>query len=70
MFRIVADSRGSMKLRQMWEDSSKNVMEVPAETDETMLITMFMMRVSSAVNLSICFVAEIRWLGGGTTSSV
>ena len=70
MFRIVADSRGSMKLRQMWEDSSKNVMEVPAETDETMLITMFMMRVSSAVNLSICFVAEIQWLGGGTTSSV
>ena len=68
-FRIVAESRGSVKLRQMWEDSSKNVMdpnraytilEVPAETDETMLITVFMMRVSSAVNLSVCFVAEIR----------
>lgn len=52
-FRTIAESRGSTKLRQMWEESSKNVMdpnraytilEVPAETDETMLITVFVMR--------------------------
>jgi len=59
-FRTIAESRGSTKLRQMWEDSSKNVMdpnraytilEVPAETDETMLITVFVMRVSPAADL-------------------
>lgn len=53
-FRIVAESRGSTKLRKMWEDSSKNAMdpnrayailEVPAETDESMLMTVYMMRV-------------------------
>lgn len=57
-FRIIAESRGSTKLRQMWEDSSKNVMdpnraytilEIPAETDESMLLTVFMMRVSSMI---------------------
>ncbi|KAI6048070.1 hypothetical protein EDC04DRAFT_2886852 [Pisolithus marmoratus] len=53
-FRIVAESRGSTKLRKMWEDSSKNVMdpnraytilEVPPETDESMLMTVYVMRV-------------------------
>ncbi|KAI6154054.1 hypothetical protein BKA82DRAFT_4097016 [Pisolithus tinctorius] len=53
-FRIVAESRGSTKLRKMWEDSSKNAMdpnraytilEVPPETDESMLMTVYMMRV-------------------------
>ncbi|KAI6102677.1 hypothetical protein EDD16DRAFT_1696584 [Pisolithus croceorrhizus] len=53
-FRIVAESRGSTKLRKMWEDSSKNamdpnraytVLEVPAETDESMLMTVYMVRV-------------------------
>ncbi|KAG6331492.1 hypothetical protein ID866_7597 [Astraeus odoratus] len=53
-FRIVAESRGSTKLRKMWEDSSKNIMdpdrayailEAPPETDESMLMTVYMVRV-------------------------
>ncbi|KIJ66462.1 hypothetical protein HYDPIDRAFT_86199 [Hydnomerulius pinastri MD-312] len=52
-FRILAESRGSVKLRKLWEDASRNVMdpsraytvlEVPSEVDETMLLTVFMMR--------------------------
>ncbi|KAH7886262.1 hypothetical protein F5I97DRAFT_2027572 [Phlebopus sp. FC_14] len=52
-FKIIAESRGSLKLRKLWEDSSKDVidpnrayaiLEVPAETDESMLMTVFMMR--------------------------
>ncbi|KAL4070474.1 hypothetical protein J3A83DRAFT_4525436, partial [Scleroderma citrinum] len=73
--RIVAESRGSTKLRKMWEDSSKNVMdphrayailEVPAETDESMLITVFMVRLeeqphqSDRMREALATIAEAR----------
>lgn len=53
-FRIVAESRGSVSLRKLWEDSTRDgmdpsraytVLEVPPETDDGMLMTVFMMRV-------------------------
>lgn len=53
-FRIVAESRGSANLRKLWEDYSRDsidpsraytILEVPPETDDGMLMTVFMMRV-------------------------
>lgn len=53
-FRIVAESRGSASLRKSWDDSSRDgidpsraytILEVPSETDDAMLVTVFMMRV-------------------------
>ncbi|KAF9225295.1 cysteine proteinase [Gyrodon lividus] len=59
-FRIVAESRGSVNLRNLWEDSSRNamdpsraytVLEVPPEVDESMLMTVFMMRMEEQPHL-------------------
>ena len=53
-FRIVAESRGSVNLRKVLEDSLRDgidpsraltILEVPAETDDAMLMTVFVMRV-------------------------
>ncbi|EGO31225.1 hypothetical protein SERLADRAFT_353805 [Serpula lacrymans var. lacrymans S7.9] len=53
-FRMIAESRGSSKLRSIWADSKHNqmnpsraysVLEVPQDVDETMLLTVFLMRI-------------------------
>ncbi|KAH7916387.1 hypothetical protein BJ138DRAFT_1139617 [Hygrophoropsis aurantiaca] len=53
-FRIIAESKGNAQLRKLWEDSSKSQMdpsraysllEIPQETDDEMLLTVFGMRV-------------------------
>jgi ubiquitin carboxyl-terminal hydrolase 25 len=55
-FKIVADMKQSPQLRKAWEQESLAVMspdkaystlDVPSETDEDMLVTIFNMRVSS-----------------------
>ncbi|KIL58608.1 hypothetical protein M378DRAFT_15386 [Amanita muscaria Koide BX008] len=52
-FRILAESRGSVKLRRVWELGKKNLMtperaydilEIPKDVDDYMLITVFNMR--------------------------
>jgi ubiquitin carboxyl-terminal hydrolase 25/28 len=52
--RVLADARGSVKLRQMWSDAQANtltpdrayeMLEVPKEVDEAMLLTVFSFRV-------------------------
>ncbi|KIL00786.1 hypothetical protein PAXRUDRAFT_129015 [Paxillus rubicundulus Ve08.2h10] len=52
-FRIIAESRGSANLRKLWEDSLRNamdpsraytVLEVPPDVDDSMLMTVFLMR--------------------------
>ncbi|KAF9245638.1 hypothetical protein BU15DRAFT_85365 [Melanogaster broomeanus] len=59
-FRILAESRGSVVLRKMWEDSSKNamdpsraytVLEVPPEVDDSMLMPVFLMRLEEQPHL-------------------
>lgn len=54
-FRILAEARNSIRLRSVWEDGKNKYMnpdrayatlEVPKHTDETMLITVYNMRVS------------------------
>lgn len=54
-FRVIAESRGSAKLRKLWEDTNGKIMdpdraystlEVPKETDDGMLLTVFAIRVS------------------------
>lgn len=54
-FRIVAEARGSDKLRKVWEagkdrvispDKAYDILEVPKTVDDAMLITVFTMRVS------------------------
>lgn len=53
-FRIAAEARGSLKLRAMWEagkgktmhpDRAYDVLEIPKEVDDNMLLTVFEMRV-------------------------
>lgn len=60
-FRILAESRGSLQLRKVWESSKDSVMsperaydtlEIPADVDDYMLITVFTMRVRQSF---ICF---------------
>ncbi|KAH7927253.1 cysteine proteinase [Leucogyrophana mollusca] len=52
-FRIIAESRGSAQLRKLWSDSTKNQMdpsraysllEIPQETEDEMLLTVYGMR--------------------------
>lgn len=54
-FRILAEARGSVKLRQLWEESQGRTMnpdraystlEIPKEVDDAMLLTVFSLRVS------------------------
>lgn len=56
-FRIIGDMRQSAKLRKTWEqervssmspDTAYSTLEVPRDIDETMLITIYNMRVSDA----------------------
>lgn len=53
-FRIIAQSRGSKALMKLWSDSSKNqmdpvraysVLEVSADVDDELVLTVFMLRV-------------------------
>jgi ubiquitin carboxyl-terminal hydrolase 25/28 len=53
-FRILAEARGSDKLRKVWEtgkdrvmnpDKAYDTLEVPKDVDDAMLITVFTMRV-------------------------
>ena len=53
-FKIIADLRGSTKLRETWEqnrgsmmtlDTAYSTLEVPRDMDETMLLAIFAMRV-------------------------
>jgi ubiquitin carboxyl-terminal hydrolase 25 len=53
-FRILAEARGSAMLRKLWEESQGRTMnpdraystlEIPAEVDDAMLLTVFSMRV-------------------------
>lgn len=53
-FRVLAEARGSLKLRKLWEAGKNRLMtparaydtlEVPSEVEDTMLITVFTMRV-------------------------
>lgn len=54
VLRVLAQARGSERLMKMWEagqnkmtpDQAYNTLEVPKETDDAMLITVFSMRVS------------------------
>jgi len=53
-FRILAEARGSVRLMKAWENGKNkmnpeqayNTLEVPKETDDAMLITVFGLRVS------------------------
>lgn len=54
-FRILAEERGSVMMRKLWEDSFSKTMnperaystlEIPQEVDDTMLLTVFSLRVS------------------------
>lgn len=56
-FKIIGDLRGSAKLRDAWENGKGSMMtletaystlQVPKDVDETMLLTVFAMRVSRA----------------------
>jgi A repeated domain in UCH-protein len=53
-FRIVAEARGSVALRKLWEDNQGRTMnpdraystlEIPAEVDDDMVLTVFSLRV-------------------------
>jgi ubiquitin carboxyl-terminal hydrolase 25 len=53
-FRVIADARGSAKLRKMWEDAkgktmtperAYDILEIPKEVDDAMLLTVFQLRV-------------------------
>jgi ubiquitin carboxyl-terminal hydrolase 25 len=55
-FRVIADARGSVKLRKMWEDAkgktmtperAYDILEIPREVDDAMLLTVFQLRVRS-----------------------
>lgn len=68
-FKIIADLRGSSKLQEAWErnkspmmtlESAYSVLEVPKDVDETMLLTVFNMRVRQ--------VTQVRNLGLWLTS--
>jgi ubiquitin carboxyl-terminal hydrolase 25 len=59
-FRIIADARGSVKLRKLWEegkgktmtpDRAYDLLEVPKMVDEAMLLTVFQFRVC---HLKLC----------------
>lgn len=63
-FRILADARGSVKLRQLWEESQGRTMnpdraystlEIPKEVEDAMLLTVFSLRVSISF---MTFIAE------------
>jgi len=60
-FRIVAEARGSEKLKKVWEAGKERVMnpekaydilEVPKDVDDAMLITVFTMRVGGSSSSS------------------
>lgn len=59
-FRILAETRGSVKLWKLWEngknmymnpDRAYSTLEVPKEFDDTMLITVYNMRVCFSLRL-------------------
>lgn len=61
-FKIIADLRGSAKLREMWEQNRGSMMtletaystlEVPKDMDETMLLAVFAMRVRAFVKIHV-----------------
>ena len=59
--RILAEARGSVRLMILWEtgrnkmnpDQAYNTLEIPKETDDYMLITVFTMRVSKSTQLRV-----------------
>ncbi|KAF8641193.1 hypothetical protein AX17_000828 [Amanita inopinata Kibby_2008] len=74
-FRILAESRGSTRLRQAWESSKSNLMtperaystlEIPKDVDENMLITVFTMRLEEQpmqmdkMREALLVIAEVR----------
>ncbi|KII93273.1 hypothetical protein PLICRDRAFT_35462 [Plicaturopsis crispa FD-325 SS-3] len=74
-FRVIAESRGSAKLRKLWEDTNGKIMdpdraystlEVPKETDDGMLLTVFAIRVQEQpsqddkMREALSLIAEIR----------
>lgn len=57
-FRIVAESRGSVNLRKMWEDYTRDsidparaytILEVPTDVVDAMLISVYMVRVCALI---------------------
>lgn len=66
-FKIIADLRGSTQLRETWEhnrgsmmtlDTAYSTLEVPRDMDETMLLTVFAMRVRLLCNI-FRFIAKL-----------
>ncbi|TFK26680.1 ubiquitin C-terminal hydrolase Ubp2 [Coprinopsis marcescibilis] len=57
--RILAEARGSVKLRQLWEtgknsmspDRAYDTLEIPKEVDDGMLITVFNMRIEESTQM-------------------
>lgn len=62
-FRIIAEARGSTELKKLWEEGQNRTMnpdraystlEVPTDVEETMLLTVFSMRVSASCGYKNC----------------
>lgn len=60
-FKIIGDLRGSAKLKEAWEngkgsmmtlDTAYSTLEVPKDVDETMLLTIYAMRVRTVITTS------------------
>jgi ubiquitin carboxyl-terminal hydrolase 25 len=74
--RILADARGSVKLRQLWEESRGRTMnpdrayttlEIPTEVDDAMVITVFLLRVGLSLARLCCLSLIVIFSDRGTT---
>ena len=61
-FRILAETRGSVRLRKTWEagknkymnpDRAYNTLEIPKDVDDYMLITVYNMRVRQFISAEV-----------------
>jgi ubiquitin carboxyl-terminal hydrolase 25/28 len=60
--KLLAEARESVRLMNVWEteknkmnpDQAYNTLEIPKETDDEMLITVFNMRVSTTLTIQLC----------------
>lgn len=75
-FRILAEARGSVYLRKLWEagkdrlmnpDRAYDTLEIPKDVDDNMLITVFAMRVCDSLSLLLRSLTQSLPLAGGAT---
>jgi ubiquitin carboxyl-terminal hydrolase 25/28 len=69
-FRMVAEARGSVALRKLWEDNpdrAYSTLEIPAEVDDDMVLTVFSLRVCLHIVAFHCFRLITRLIDRGAT---